>query len=132
MQIKYRLAYKTYSCHYYLHYRLVIQSIQNGHLFIVSYCILARSVPVKMILMNIYLTWRYSFINEDTQKALLRIKWKKSSFPLEIKFRESRVRPYHFLLKKLEGILHKNNYLLNMNAEVKQTFTPCPLVLYRS
>ena len=36
------------------------------------------------------------------------------------------------LLKQLEGILRRNMYLLNMNAEVKQTFTPVPMVSYRS
>ena len=39
---------------------------------------------------------------------------------------------YHPLLKQLEGILRRNKYLLNMNAEVKQTFTPVPMVSYRS
>ena len=39
---------------------------------------------------------------------------------------------YHPLLKRLEGILRRNKYLLNMNAEVKQTFTPVPMVSYRS
>ena len=39
---------------------------------------------------------------------------------------------YHPLLKQLEGILRRNMYLLNMNAEVKQTFTPVPMVSYRS
>ena len=33
---------------------------------------------------------------------------------------------YHPLLK--QGILRRNMYLLNMNAEVKQTFTPVPMV----
>ena len=37
---------------------------------------------------------------------------------------------YHPLLKQLEGILRRNKYLLNMNAEVKQTFTPVPMVSY--
>ena len=32
---------------------------------------------------------------------------------------------YHPLLKQLEGILRRNKYLLDMNAEVRQTF-PCP------
>ena len=35
-------------------------------------------------------------------------------------------------LKQLEGILRSNMYLLNMNAAVKQTFTPVPIVSYRS
>ena len=39
---------------------------------------------------------------------------------------------YHPLLKQLEGILRRNMYLLNMNTEVKQTFTPVPMVSYRS
>ena len=39
---------------------------------------------------------------------------------------------YHPLLKQLKGILHRNMYLLNMNVEVKQTFTPLPVVSYRS
>ena len=39
---------------------------------------------------------------------------------------------YHPLLKQLKGILHRNMYLLNMNIEVKQTFTLVPMVSYRS
>ena len=39
---------------------------------------------------------------------------------------------YHPLLKQLEGILRRNKYLLNMNAEVKQTFTLIPMVSNRS
>ena len=39
---------------------------------------------------------------------------------------------YHPLLKQFEGILRRNLYLLNMNAEVKQTFTPVPMVSDRS
>ena len=39
---------------------------------------------------------------------------------------------YHPLFKQLEGILRRNKYLLNMNGEVKQTFTPVPMVSYRS
>ena len=39
---------------------------------------------------------------------------------------------YHPLLKQLEGILRRSKYLLNMNADIKQTFTPVPMVSYRS
>ena len=39
---------------------------------------------------------------------------------------------YHPLFKQLEGRLRRNKYLLNMNGEVKQTFTPVPMVSYRS
>ena len=39
---------------------------------------------------------------------------------------------YHPLLKQLKGIFRRNLYLLNMNVEVKQTFTPVPMVSYRS
>ena len=39
---------------------------------------------------------------------------------------------YHPLLKQLEGILRRNKYLLNMNAEIKQTFTAVPMVSCRS
>ena len=39
---------------------------------------------------------------------------------------------YHPLLKQLKVILRGNMHLLNMNAEVKQTFTPVPMVSYRS
>ena len=65
------------------------------------------------------------------------MKWKRSSFPLVIRFKERRVRVYrvviyHPLLKQLEGILRWNKYLLNINAEVKQMFTSVPMVSYRS
>ena len=39
---------------------------------------------------------------------------------------------YHPLLKQLEGILRRNNYLPNINYEVKQTFTYGPLAFSRS
>ena len=39
---------------------------------------------------------------------------------------------YHPLLKQLKVILRRNMHQLNMNAEVKQTFTPVPMVSYRS
>ena len=39
---------------------------------------------------------------------------------------------YRPLLKQLEGILCRNKCLLNMNAEVKQKFTPVPMFSYRS
>ena len=39
---------------------------------------------------------------------------------------------YHPLLKQLQGILRRNKCLCNMNAEVKQTFSPVPMVSYRS
>ena len=39
---------------------------------------------------------------------------------------------YHPLLNKLSSIRHKNLYLLYMNQEVKNIFTPGPIVSYRS
>ena len=39
---------------------------------------------------------------------------------------------YYPFLKQLEGILRRSKYLLNMNAEVRQTFTPVPMVSNRS
>ena len=39
---------------------------------------------------------------------------------------------YHPLLNKLSSIIHRNFYLLYMNQEVKNGFTPGPIVSYRS
>ena len=39
---------------------------------------------------------------------------------------------YHPLLKKLSSIIHRNLYVLYMNQEIKNVFTPGPLVSYRS
>ena len=39
---------------------------------------------------------------------------------------------YHPLLSKLSSIIHRNLYLLYMNQEVKNAFTPGPTVSYRS
>ena len=39
---------------------------------------------------------------------------------------------YHPLLNKLSSILHRNLYLLYLNQEVKNVFTPGPIVSYRS
>ena len=39
---------------------------------------------------------------------------------------------YHPLLSKLPSIIHRNLYLLYMNQEVKNVFTPRPIVSYRS
>ena len=38
---------------------------------------------------------------------------------------------YHSFWRQLEGILRRKHYLLNMNTDVKQKFTPGPLVSYR-
>ena len=39
---------------------------------------------------------------------------------------------YHAVLNKLFSIIHINFYLLYMNQEVKNIFTPWPIVSYRS
>ena len=39
---------------------------------------------------------------------------------------------YHSLLKSLSSIVNNNIYLLHMDQEVKRTFTPQPMVSYRS
>ena len=39
---------------------------------------------------------------------------------------------YHPLLKSLSSIVNNNIYLLHMDQEVKRTFTPQPMVSYRS
>ena len=39
---------------------------------------------------------------------------------------------YHPLLSKLSSLIHRNLYLLHMNQEVKNVFTPGPIVSYRS
>ena len=39
---------------------------------------------------------------------------------------------YHPLLSKLSSIIHRNLYLLYMNQEVKNVFSPGPIVSYRS
>ena len=49
------LHIKPTDCHQYYTILLVIQSIRNGQQFIVSYYVLAGSVPVKMILISINL-----------------------------------------------------------------------------
>ena len=63
---------------------------------------------------------------------------KKVTFPSCNKVQRKKIKgilfvvTYHPLLKQLKRILHRNKYLLNMNAEVKQTFTLVPMVSYRS
>ena len=39
---------------------------------------------------------------------------------------------YHLLLKSMGHIINKNLYLLNMNEEVKNVFTPKPMISFRS
>ena len=39
---------------------------------------------------------------------------------------------YHLILNKLFSIIHRNLYVLYMNQEVKNVFTPGPTVSYRS
>ena len=39
---------------------------------------------------------------------------------------------YYLILSKLSSIIHRNLYLLYMNQEVKNIFTPGPIVSYRS
>ena len=63
---------------------------------------------------------------------------KKVKFPFSNKAQREQskgipfVVTYHPLLKQLEGILRRNKYLLNMDAEVKRTFTPGRMVPYRN
>ena len=42
------------------------------------------------------------------------------------------VMTYQSLLKSLSSIVNNNIYLLHMDQEVKRTFTPQPMVSYRS
>ena len=39
---------------------------------------------------------------------------------------------YHALLSKLTSVIHRDYYLLYMNQQVKNIFTPGPIVLYKS
>ena len=39
---------------------------------------------------------------------------------------------YHPFLKSMGHIINKNLYLLNMNEEVKNVFTPKPMISFRS
>ena len=93
-----------------------------------------------------------SFLDFNRHKSNMKIWFQKRGYPANIIENEMKkvkfpscnkiqrknskgiafVVTYHPLLKQLEGILCRNKYLLNMNAEVKQAFTPVPMVFYRS
>ena len=62
-----------------------------------------------------------------------------SSFSVVVRFKETRIRyticsylSPSFKTTRRDKILRRNKYLLNMNAEVKQTFTPVPSISCRS
>ena len=69
------------------------------------------------------------FIDNEMNKVRL--------FPanLQNKKREKRVPfvvTYHPILNSLSKIIRDNMYLLNMNQEVRKTFSPGPIVSFRS
>ena len=72
------------------------------------------------------------FQKQGYPEDIIENEMKKVNFPScsKIQRKKSKVIPfvitYRLLLKQLEEILFRNKYLFNMNAEVKQTFTPVP------
>ena len=81
---------------------------------------------------------KIGFQKRGYPKNIIGSEMKKVNFPScnKVQRKKSKGTPfvvtYNTLLKQLEGVLPRNNYLLDMNAEVKQTFTSIPVVSYKS
>ena len=114
-----------------------MQSIQYVELFIVSYYVLricSRANHFNRHKSNMKI-W---FQKRRYPENIIENEMKKVKFPScnKAQRKDSKgivfVVTYHPLLKQLAGILHRNMYLLNMNAKVKQTFIPVTMVSYRS
>ena len=132
------LHIKATDCHQYLHY----SSSHSEHT--------KRSIVYSQLLRVSRICSRENDFNRH--KSNMKIWFQKRGYPENIIENEMKkvklpscnkaqrknskgiafVVTYHPLLKQLEGILRRNMYLLNMNAEVKQTFTLVPMVSYRS
>ena len=132
------LHIKPTDCHQYLHY-------SSGHPEYTK-----RSIVYSQLL---HVSWICSHENDfNPHKSNMKIWFQKRGYPENIienemkkvkfpscnKAQRKNIKgiafavTYHSLLKQLEGILRRNMYLLNMNAEIKQTLTPVPMVSYRS
>ena len=132
------LHIKPTDCHQYLHY-------SSGHPEHTK-----RSIVYSQLL---HVSWICSHENDfNRHKSDMKIWFQKRGYPeniiendmKKVKFPSCNKAQrknskgiafavtYHPLFKQLEAILRRNMYLLNMNAEIKQTFTPVPMVSYRS
>ena len=132
------LHIKATDCHQCLHYSSghpghTKRSIVNSHLLRVSrICSRENYFNRHISNMKIWLQKR------GYPENIIENEVKKVKFPSCNKAQRKNskciafVVTYHPLLKQLEGILRRKMYLLNMNAEVKQTFTPVPMVSHRS
>ena len=78
------------------------------------------------------------FIKRDYPESVIEKEMKKVQFSQQgqkskkVEKGVPSVVTYHPLLNKLSSIIHRNLYLLYMNQEVKNVFTPGPIVSYRS
>ena len=91
-------------------------------------------------LLDILVIWNHGFWKGDTLHIRLRAKRKKFKFIPNVNNRNRGksikgvpfVLIYHPKLKSANKILTKNLYLLYMDKEVKKTFTPKPMIAFRS
>ena len=117
---------------------LVIQRIQGHQLFIVSHYVLAAFVPHENSFNRHKSNIKIWFQNQGYLENITENEMPNFKFPSCNKVQRKKckaipfVDTYHTILKQLEEILHRNKNLLNMNAEVKQTFTPVIMVSYRN
>ena len=129
---------KPTDCHQYLHYssghpERRKRSIVHSQLLRVSW-VCSREKDFNQHKSNMKI-W---FQKQEYPGKIIENEIKKVNFPScnKIQRKKSKGIPfavtYHPLLKQLEGILCRNKYLLNVISEVKQTFTPVPMVSYRS
>ena len=115
-----------------------IQSIQKKLLYLAKLYVSVQFVLVKRTIEIITSKWDHGLWRGSTLKNSLIMKWRKLDFfpaNLPSKKRENRVPfvvTYHHILKGLSKIIRDNTYLLNMNEKVKKTFTPRPMISFRS
>ena len=129
---------KLTDCHQYLHYssghpeRRKRSTVHSQLLRVSWVCSCEKDFNQHKSNMKIW------FQKQEYPEKIIENEIKKANFPScnKIQRKKSKGIPflvtYHPLLKQLEGILCRNKYLLNVNSEVKQTFTPVPMVSYRS
>ena len=93
----------------------------------VRYIEICISLNIIIIIYIIYIKRGYpeSVIEKEMQKVHFSKQGQKSK---KVEKGVPFVVTYHPLLNKLSSILHRNLYLLYMNQEVKNVFTPGPIV----
>ena len=78
------------------------------------------------------------FLNRGYSELLIDTEIKKVKFPNTPRNRDISIKgiplvfiSYYLALKDFASVIRKHLYILHMNNEVKEIFTPCPMVSFR-